>query len=894
MDNQVVAAIDAFGVVVTATDRLARDLHIRYGLARRSIGGELWERPNIQSLRQWTTTSWERSWPTTQLLHPVQETVLYRSAIAASPAASAVLNVGVLARAARASSAALRAYRIDRSGEEFRSSEEAQAFVSWVEAVDVSLSEHGWTTSAGMMDELISFIRSGQVTLPARALFLGFVHFTPQEAELLDAMTLAGCIIESRPRLFDHNVTVSLCRPALLRSELRFAAQWAEELLRPFVSDPSSAPRVGILVPDLGRYRDGLESMLTDVIAPHNNAAIQGEHISPWRYGQGQPLSEHEVVAAAMNVIAMRRYDNDCQTVSRFLLNRRFGNGPEYYARAAIDISLREQAGRRIGLEEVIYRARKAGRTYCEVFAKRLEGLLEHLSDHHGRVLPSEWVERFRCRLKCMGWPGGALSSSAFQAIRALEECLALFSSMDRQIGSIGQGAAEAYLSEIISSREHQPRVRYQQPISILSYEDAIGMHFDHALVLGASSDAVPPPADPYQFIPLSTQRLVGIPMSGPDAALEYGRHLYEQLQHVADNVVFSCPLRNDAGVRLHPSPLICGWPEAEMVMAPPADHRATVLAAGVKSEMPTVDAVPVVIDAASEGISGGTRIVADFAQMPFIAFARHRLHAKAFPLHASGLTSQVQGVVVHDVLRRVWGVIGNSDALNVLSDDGLSGIIHNAVQAAFAANRSLLPWKHGERLVDIERARVAGLIREWMNFERTREHAFEIVATEHEATAVIGALSIPVRIDRIDRITDSAGGMRYVVVDYKTGAKVDVSGWNADQLTEPQLPIYASCIDLSKLGIDRVDGIAFAHVTSPHCAMPVRTNWTAALVPTKNTTGQFVVENWDGQQAAWRSALAAMVSAFLGGKADADIITLPHSFLHGDLGTFTRHGKVT
>ena len=878
-------------VVITATDRLARDLHIRAGLLCRDAGLSVWERPAILSLREWTTRAWEANWPDTQLLHPIQETVLYRQIIDASKSGQALLNTASTARMVRRAAALMVTYRIDRQHFSFRDSPEAAAFLEWFDSLEKKLKKHRWTTPERMVDELIQFIAAGKASIPPKAAFVGFTEITPQEIDLHAALAAGGCELTFLDRVGESQAVTRCVRPETPTAELRGVVGWVRDMLLPHAGDPSKAPRLAILVPKLSEYRTRLDAILAEVVAPQHLVPTDHEHAVPWRFSQGGALAEHDVIAAALTALNIRRYGNDCHLVSRFLLNRRFGNGPEYYARSAIDYSLRAHSGRNISLSEVLYLSRREGPTVCPEFADRLACLDGILKLENGSVLPSEWVTRFRDRLRCLGWPGGALSSSGYQAMRTWEECLSLFASMDSQLGKIRAQSALGYLTEVVSSREHQPRAPYAQPIQILEYEEAVGMRFDAAIVVGMDATRLPPPVDPYPFIPIDVQRQYQVPSAVPETSYSHGEHLYAQLSHVASEVIFSCPAKTDDGIDLYPCPLVDGWRDAGALEAGQASHREQILSTGVQAALPTTDPVPPVVDAEAEAVRGGSRILETFAEQPFAALARHRLNLEPFPVHEPGITSLIQGLMVHDVLKRVWERLKLSSALWGLTAEAQTALVRGCVELSVKEGGYLIPWRHGKRLVEMEQVRLTALVDLWLNYERKRPEPFEVTHREAPTKGVLSGLAMPFRIDRVDRITDASGKNRYLVIDYKSGAEVNAAGWDSNLPKSPQLPLYATAAELKPLGIPRVDGIAFAHVAEADLRFVGLTNWTGALVP--DSKGVAKIEDWTRLQRDWYAALDGMARRFMAGDATADVLKLQRHFLYGDLAVLARYEQV-
>jgi hypothetical protein len=94
-------------------------------------------------------------------------------------------------------------------------------------------------------------------------------------------------------------------------------------------------------------------------------------------------------------------------------------------------------------------------------------------------------------------------------------------------------------------------------------------------------------------------------------------------------------------------------------------------------------------------------------------------------------------------------------------------------------------------------------LLTVWLTVESRRGLDFEVVACEKVAEVEIEEIRVKMIVDRIDQLADG----RQVIIDYKTGAAVDIKNWADARITEPQLPIYAALVS------DDVAAVVFAKV---------------------------------------------------------------------------------
>jgi ATP-dependent helicase/nuclease subunit B len=884
--TDVLEALNAGGVVVTCNDTVARDLQIRYSIYRRDCGDSVWERPRILSFRRFAIQAWESCWPTRQLLNPVHELALYKSIVDGSDAGRQLISSTTAARAARRAGGMVCTHRIDVTDPAFQASTETQVFASWFGEVRQRLEEMGWTTQDCVVDELIAFIRDGRYRCPPRLLRYGFIEATTQQNDLFSTLAEFGTVLADHVGSPDGSSGPETVRPISAQEEVNGCARRIAAILHDYLDRPNDAPRIGVLVPNIEDYRLRIDSVFAAVLAPYLILPSANDSPVAWRYTSGEVLANQDVVNAALTALQVRRFDNDCSLVTRFLLNKRFGNGPEYYARAEIDYRLRKDAGRRVALGHVLALAESEGQTRAPMFAERLRGLLDHIEHNDGSAAPSDWVARYRQRLTILGWPSGTLSPQSVQAIRAWDESLRLFSGMDRQLGQISAELAFFWLRELCGTREVAMRVRYYQPIEIIPWTDSPGLRFDYAFVLGASASQLPFSVDLSPFLPPELALQHDVPLSTPESCLAQGRRLTEAIQILAARVVWSCPMFSDDGSPVAPSPLISAWPESESPAVPASAVFDRILAAGVKTALPADDPIPRVIDPDAEGIRGGVEIVASYAVMPFAAFARHRLGVRPFPSPEPGLSALAQGNVIHAVLEAFWKETVTRSALRALDETSLSRRVAKAIDFAIESKHLLPQWRIGRSLATLEKRRLTTLIGEWLRLEATRDDEFAVVGCEVPVRTHIHGLSVDVRLDRIDRVSTSHGD-RYVIIDYKSGAHVDPSGWNADSLTQPQLPFYASCLDLTPVGVGHVDGIAFGHVAEAVNAFHARLNWAGYLVPVEKGKAT-AISYWGDMQNQWRTAIEQALANFLGGDGKAfyeGTLPLPYA----DLITFLR-----
>lgn len=254
-------------------------------------------------------------------------------------------------------------------------------------------------------------------------------------------------------------------------------------------------------------------------------------------------------------------------------------------------------------------------------------------------------------------------------------------------------------------------------------------------------------------------------------------------------------------------------------------------------------------------------------SQCAFKSFAVSRLGAKGWNAAQVGLTPAQRGQLVHAVLHAVWAGpphgIGTFDELCAVPN--LSAFVSTHVDVAL--REKILPSlreRMPDRYLDLEAARLARLVREWLEYERSRR-PFVVLETEAEESISIDGLELALRLDRIDRLIDGS----LLVVDYKTG-NISPSAWDPPRPDDVQLPLYATFA----LGHgQQPGGLVFARLRIGEAefagrAQDARTtlihdlSGSSALVKKPLTSSQLF---------DWRMLIERLAANFLAGHAEAD-----------------------
>lgn len=864
-------------VTIAVSEDAARALHIQYGLHAKESGRSVWERPRIFSFRQWVINAWRGLWPDKQLMHPVQELLAYKRVIEQSAAGGALLSPAAAARLARVAGELVVRHRIPTDHVSFGYTPEASNFARWHEQAMHNAAQQGLITFRNTIDDLTQRLAALDVMDFDRMLLVGINEPDQQQRELFDLLRVRGVAVEDVDLSAPCDIG-RFIRPRTLQQELDTAVSWVRAQLIPYLDDLARAPSIGIVVPDINAVRSDLERALIDHLTPSYLYSGAIERRVPWRFARGPRLSENEVVSAAVLILQLRQDRNSIDDVTRVLLSRYIAAGEDTLARAHDDLRVRNGGGSTVSLTRLVSHA------HAILFASRLDALCKHLEDTNSKALPSEWRVRFEQRLRLLLWAGyQGGSSEHFQVRGAWEDALDVFSSMDGQLGLIVLEQALVWLGEILRGTLYQPRVNYRQPIQIVEMQGCSGLRFDRAIVLGLSAETLPGSVAPNPFIPTELQSSLPIPGASPEMVLSCARVTADQLNRLAAEIVYSCASVDDFGAPVSPSPLFDGWNTRLQSLPCAAGARALFTGTPATLVQPNTDKVPPVDVTELKTIKGGVGILSDFNAVPFAAFARHRLGLRPFPTTTIGLSKQEQGKLVHAALECFWRAQKSSANVAVLSEQSFETAIAESVDEAILKYDVLPTWRYGNTVVQLERARVARLMREWINLELLREEPFTVIATEHLADINVGGLPMRVRVDRIDAV-QSGNEPRYLVIDYKTGAHIHAERWRAEKPADPQLPLYCLYVNHKDLHANAADGVAIGHVVRNHMRFMSLTRWTSDLAGDGGKSKSTMTSDWDALLQSWRGAVETSVKEFIGGRAEGDAGALLKSNIYQDL----------
>lgn len=848
------------GVIVTASDRLSRQLRLLHARQCEAKGQQVWARPAIVSWAVWLRECHDALLdqainagpaPPAVLSQQQAETV-WQQIIEHSEAGAGLLQAGATAAAAYEAWDLLCGWQVAPTELAQYDHTDVQAFAGWLQDYLARSEQEGWLDPARLADHVAAAIRDRRLALPPCIYLAGFDEPRPQQRSLFTVLNEHGC--ETR-ELAPVDTPGADCRQrpcADSATEIRAAAHWARQQLE---RDPDQ--NIGVVVHDLAKQREAIARVFDEVLCP----ALRLPHADgerPYNISLGRPLSEAPLVHDALLALELAAGPVSWTTVSA-LLRSPFLVGADSEAdnRARLDARLRRRGREQIGLRDLHYHAGEAG---CPILLRTIEQCQSLLEQAEGRQGAATHAGRISEWLTALGWSHGrSLSSEEYQTVNAWWELLGEFASLDAYAGRFHWRQAITRLKRLADNRLFQPQSA-AAPVQIMGLLEATGLQFDRLWIMGLYDDVWPASPRPHPLLPIPLQRHYGMPHATAERELDYARHTTDRLLASAPEVIASWP-QQDGDAELRASPLLAELPLFQ------TDNEAAgdlihMLFNNQSALEPYSDEPPPAWQP-HEALRGGTAVLKNQAACPFRAFAEHRLHARPLEEPVPGLDAAGRGALVHEVMRVIWSELGDQAALLALDETAQSALVSRCVETALSdwerKNASQLP----QRFREVESARLQSLAGDWLQLDRERS-PFSVQARESEQKITIEGLELRGRIDRLDKLPDD----RRLIIDYKTG-RIDRRVWLDERPDDPQLPLYA-------LGQrDYLAGIAFARLRIgelQYAGVADRDGLAPGIETIDDWKGTpSGCESLDDLIAYWQDRLSALARSFRNGDSDVD-----------------------
>ena len=793
-------------LTLTVNARLARWLLLEHDEQKRKAGENAWQTPPILPLSSWLRDVWLASWPEKYLLSELQCEKIWEEIINQDSARLDLLHLqGVASQTSKAFSL-LHEYRLPRDKKLYEQTDESKAFLRWIRQFESRLSSA--LAPCMLMDAVRNSMQEGEILIPHSLRIRGFEEQSPQLKYFLNFLREKGTrvdflspvpspeiLAQRMEKLNDKNVNVEEYENR--QGEAEACACWVRSIFQP-------GERIGIVVPELEKYRTLLKRELAAELVPETIFSLDEEDL-PFNISLAPPLSQEPMIKLALNLLSVKTSNVPVSTFLSIIQSPFFGFAfPPTREISDLERNLRKKRVLSIPLDRF--------HSICGS-VPQVDQLVESLKSwtlNNSKLMPEKWAKELSDFLKTTGWPGKvapgtdkqSVLSKRHQGFEAWKDCLNQLCSLNQILGPINRLEVLNHLTHITRSKPFQSKTP-EHSIQVIGLLESSGMQFDYLWVMGCHHEALPAHPEPNPFIPYEIRNKYSIPRSNPQRELKFTEQSLTRLLMAAPDVHFSYPL-HEGDMDLEMSPLLKRFPQ---------DKKAPYLSNRIKDQVRAMNQLEKFTEPAflqvtdseknqygTQGISSGYALLKDQVDCPFRAFARHRLNSQRTPVAEIDFDNLDRGNLIHKALELFWDKTRNRKNLSNLSHGILEKRIEECVQEALKLCSQRTTGQTQFNKLEIERN--VRLIHDWLlNIERERPD-FQVLHNEEDVSINLCGIKLSLRIDRIDEIP----GKGLLLIDYKTGREAKPAEWFAEKIRAPQLPLYATA--------QPPVGLAYGHLT--------------------------------------------------------------------------------
>jgi len=793
-------------LTLTVNARLARWLLLEHDEQKRKAGENAWQTPPILPLSSWLRNVWLASWPEKYLLSELQCEKIWEEIINQDSARLDLLHLqGVASQTSKAFSL-LHEYRLPRDKKLYEQTDESKAFLSWIRKFESRLSSA--LAPCMLMDAVRNSMQEGEILIPHSLRIRGFEEQSPQLKYFLNFLREKGTrvdflspvpspeiLAQRMEKLNDKNVNVEEYENR--QGEAEACACWVRSIFQP-------GKRIGIVVPELEKYRTLLKRELAAELVPETIFSLDEEDL-PFNISLAPPLSQEPMIKLALNLLSVKTSNVPVSTFLSIIQSPFFGFAfPPTREISDLERNLRKKRVLSIPLDRF--------HSICGS-VPQVDQLVESLKSwtlNNSKLMPEKWAKELSDFLKTTGWPGKvapgtdkqSVLSKRHQGFEAWKDCLNQLCSLNQILGPINRLEVLNHLTHITRSKPFQSKTP-EHSIQVIGLLESSGMQFDYLWVMGCHHEALPAHPEPNPFIPYEIRNKYSIPRSNPQRELKFTEQSLTRLLMAAPDVHFSYPL-HEGDMDLEMSPLLKRFPQ---------DKKTPYLSNRIKDQVRAMNQLEKFTEPAflqvtdseknqygTQGISSGYALLKDQVDCPFRAFARHRLNSQRTPVAEIDFDNLDRGNLIHKALELFWDKTRNRKNLSNLSHGILEKRIEECVQEALKLCSQRTTGQTQFNKLEIERN--VRLIHDWLlNIERERPD-FQVLHNEEDVSINLCGIKLSLRIDRIDEIP----GKGLLLIDYKTGREAKPAEWFAEKIRAPQLPLYATA--------QPPVGLAYGHLT--------------------------------------------------------------------------------
>ena len=722
-----------------------------------------------------------------------------------------------------------------------KSTPSSRQFIQWVEAYNKLLSRNQLITIPASWQLVAQGFAQSALAGEDKIALYGFQSMPPAQQAVIAQAT--DCQQPITPQAIDGDGYLVAC--ADQQQELIAATQWAAQQL---AENPNQ--RIGLIIPDLDHSLTQVSRLTAESLTD------QGVDVAV-NISAGTALIETTVVRGAIELLGIFQYQRPLSQWLELLYSP-YSVFSQLPVQVLVDVELavRDSKAFDFTLEQFLNHVSTAVRLspHAESIALQLKPVFECRSNHRKnnkiRQSFSQWQAFFERSLSDLGWPGQhKLDTFEYQQREHWQRLLEQFCRLDNLGIEVGLTTARKHLVQMAQDAVFHPQTG-DAPLQILGLLEGAGLKFDQLWIVGMHSQNFPAAVNINPLLPVDFQRCHAMPHSLPDRELNIAKALWRDYRSNARRLIASYPLLRGEE-QLTASPLVFDVTRVALdQLVGNIKRQPYWLERPDKTEL--VAETTIAYNPEREKIKGGSTLLKNQSTLPFNAFAIHRLWAEPLQQPIAGLTAMDRGILLHDILYRLWGEWHNAAHLHSLSEQQISDALEQVIEQSLTALSTQHPVLLGSRFRQLEHSRLQKLITAWLTQEKSRP-AFEVIGREQLTSVDFGDLQITLRLDRIDQMDGQS-----LVIDYKSG-EVTPSHWQGDRPKDPQLPLYIMATK------PQASGCAFAQIKGGNIKF-------IGIGESSFFEQQTVIDNWPEQLEQWRIALSNLAYEFSSGFASIEI----------------------
>lgn len=689
----------------------------------------------------------------------------------------------------------------------FKQNPQTQTFQSWAFKFEKKLKKLNAITAA----QLVNYLKSFNLVFPYKhIIFACFDFLHPNQKEIQEWLNHNGVTIENYD-LSPHQQDTYWFAAEDEKSEQQSLFEWLKHTL-------NSSNSIGIVVPSLTSNARQLKRAL-QLYFPKLSV-----HVS-----LGEPLAHYPLITHALQWLQLKKPLLTQEEIVSLLYSPYLADETEQEARTFLMTQHSELKVRQLSYQTFIQILIPT----CPQLAHKLQTLPAYPTH---KDTPTNWVKHFTNRLIHLGFPGQTpLNSTTYQTYERFLNLLDSFKELSFISPHIDQDTSLHLLIRLATESLFQPEAPPHPQVQIFGLLEASGLQFEHLWIMGLTDQCFPSQLTPTPFIPFSLQQTYAL----PHTSLTHENHLAQlrlnRFQNASQHTILSYPITETLN---RPSPLITVYSAYLPLMPEAAAYPYELEYYEENTPLPPLP---------QETLPHGSSILADQAKCAFRAFAAQRLHLSEPEPLTEGLSAKTRGILVHQILEKLWQTLQTQNKLLSLDTTALDAILHPIIEKALM--RQLSP-DFPKVLAALEHTRLYTLIHQALTWEKTRP-AFKVDELESRHTLQLGPLQFKLRLDRMDKLDT---GEKWVI-DYKTSLPSPLP-WNSDEPLEPQLLMYA-LIDPT------IQAIFFYELKKGH----VRIKGLSGHAYEDKQITTLKEKSWEEITATWRGYLTQLAVQFHEGQ---------------------------